>query len=42
MNPKLGFSIHTARENAHLGTIDETMNDRLSRTGMEAACKKLT
>jgi ATP-dependent Clp protease ATP-binding subunit ClpB len=42
MSPKLGFSAHIARENANLGTIDETMAGRLSRTGMEAACKKFT
>jgi ATP-dependent Clp protease ATP-binding subunit ClpA len=42
MSPKLGFSAHIARENANLGAIDETMTSRISRSGVEAACKKFT
>ena len=38
----ISFSAHVARENANLGTIDATMTAGLSRTGMEAACKKFT
>jgi ATP-dependent Clp protease ATP-binding subunit ClpB len=42
MSPRLGFHAAVARENAALGTVDEGMNGKLAKSGLEAARRKFT
>src|SRR3984885_9694051 len=42
MNPKLGFALQEARENATSGQMDEKTTGKLARTGIEAARRKFT
>ncbi len=42
MTPRLGFHAPAARERAATGEVDETMGNKLARSGVEAARRKFT
>jgi ATP-dependent Clp protease ATP-binding subunit ClpA len=42
MAPKVGFGVNSAQDNAAAGVVDENMNVKLARTGVEAARRKFT
>jgi ATP-dependent Clp protease ATP-binding subunit ClpA len=42
MAPKVGFGVNAAQDNAAAGVVDENMNVKLARTGVEAARRKFT
>ena len=42
MSPRLGFNVGEVREKALTGVVDEKMNGKLARSGVEAARRKFT
>jgi ATP-dependent Clp protease ATP-binding subunit ClpB len=42
MAPKVGFGVGAAQDHASAGVVDENMNVKLARTGVEAARRKFT
>ena len=42
MNPKLGFNAHECAQQSQNGVVDEKLNVKISRSGVEAARKKFT
>jgi len=42
MSPKLGFNAHEASDQSRLGVVDEKLNGKMVRSGVEAARRKFT